>query len=400
MPFGAGLLLLIINIQTSAMKSFFTAIIGLLLITFISCKNKNKALEPSPDDPRLSELQVPENFRISLFAKDVNNARSLAMGDKGTIFVGNRKGNSVYALVDEDEDGYAEKKYTIIEGLNMPNGVAFRNGSLYIAEISKIWRIDNIESNLEKPGKPALVFDSLPTEAHHGWKYIAFGPDDKLYVPVGAPCNICDSNEHDQRFSSITRMNADGSGFEVFAHGVRNTVGFTWNPQTKEMWFTDNGRDLLGDTLPSDELNIASRAGQNFGYPYCHQGMLPDSQFNKGKDCSQFVQPAARLDAHTAALGLKFYTGSMFPDEYRGQLFIAEHGSWNRTNPIGYRVMLVKVEGNTVKSYQPFIQGWLKGGKAWGRPVDVLQMKDGSLLVSDDHANAVYRITYEPKMKK
>ncbi|HYE54722.1 MAG TPA: sorbosone dehydrogenase family protein [Chitinophagaceae bacterium] len=380
------------------MKSFFTGLTALLLLSFLACKNK--ALEPPPDDPRLGELKVPANFRISLFAKDVDNARSLAMGEKGTIFVGNRKGNSVYALVDENEDGYAEKKYVIAKGLDMPNGVAFHNGALYIAEVSKIWRIDNVEANLDKPSQPVLVSSNFPTEKHHGWKYIAFGPDGKLYVPVGAPCNICDSSEYDKRYSSITRMNADGSGFEVFAHGVRNTVGFTWHPQTGELWFTENGRDQMGDNVPADELNVAPRANMHFGYPYCHEAATPDPEFNKGKDCSQFVQPVASLTPHGAALGIKFYTGGMFPDEYRNQAFIAEHGSWNRTEPIGYRVMLARMEGNTVKSYEPFIQGWLKDGKAWGRPVDVLQMKDGSLLVSDDYANAVYRITYDPKMKK
>ncbi|HEY0677073.1 MAG TPA: sorbosone dehydrogenase family protein [Chitinophagaceae bacterium] len=377
---------------------------GFLLISLyiVGCNTnpKNKALEKAPEDPRLNEIKLPDGFRIGLFAKDVDNARSLAVSDKGTVFVGNRKGNSVYALVDANNDGYAEKKYVIASGMNMPNGVALHNGSLYIAEVDKIWRMDNIEANLENPPKPVLVNDSFPSEKHHGWKYIAFGPDGKLYVPVGAPCNICDDSEKDKRFASITRMNPDGSGYEVFAHGVRNTVGFTWHPQTNELWFTDNGRDMLGDTLPGDELNRAPQMNMHFGYPYCHQGMLKDSQFNKGKDCGQFVQPAARLEAHTAALGLKFYTGNMFPAQYHNQLFIAEHGSWNRTDPMGYRIMLVKLDGNNVKSYEPFAQGWLKDGKAWGRPVDVLQMKDGSMLVSDDHANAVYRITYERAMKK
>lgn len=372
------------------------AFIGLTLL--FACKNK--ALEKAPEEPRLNEIKLPPGFKISLFAKDVDNARSLALSDNGTVFVGNRKGNSVYALVDANNDGYAEKKYTIVKDLTMPNGVAVHNGALYIAEVNKIWRIDNIEANLETAPRPVLVSDSFPSERHHGWKYIAFGPDGKLYVPVGAPCNICDSAATDGRYSSITRMNPDGSGFEVYAHGVRNSVGLTWHPDTKEMWFTENGRDQMGDDVPTDELNHAPQKDMHFGYPFCHEGRVLDPEFGKGKNCADYVPPAARLAPHTAALGLKFYTGSMFPASYQKQLFIAEHGSWNRSEPIGYRVMLVKLEGNTVKSYEPFAEGWLQNGKAWGRPVDVLLLKDGSLLVSDDHANAVYRITYEAPLKK
>ena len=213
-------------------------------------------------------------------------------------------------------------------------------------------------------------------------------------MPVGAPCNICDDNEKDKRFASITRMNADGSGFEVFAEGIRNSVGITWHPETKQMWFTDNGRDQLGDNVPPDELNVAASARQHFGYPYCHAGEVADPELSKGRKCTDFVAPAGKLTPHGAALGLKFYTGSMFPEKYRNQVFIAEHGSWNRSQPIGYRIMLATVEGNSVKSYAPFIEGWLKNNKAWGRPVDVLLLKDGSMLISDDHANAVYRVSY------
>ncbi|HET9280219.1 MAG TPA: PQQ-dependent sugar dehydrogenase, partial [Flavitalea sp.] len=221
----------------------------LSLLFTVACEPKNKALEEK-DDPRLSAIRLPPGFKIGFFATDVDNARSLALGERGTVFVGNRQGKNVYALVDADNDGRAEKKYTIAEGLNMPNGVAFYKGSLYIAELNKVSRIDNIESKLDNPGKPVLVSDTFPSEAPHGWKYIAFGPDGKLYVPVGAPCNICNENEKDQRFSSITRMNPDGSGFEVFAQGIRNSVGFDWHPETKHLWFTDNGRDEMGDDIP------------------------------------------------------------------------------------------------------------------------------------------------------
>ena len=377
------------------MKVYF--VLFLLIITaLISCEPKNKALEKK-DDPQLSKLKLPEGFSISFFATDVNNARSLALGDNGTVFVGNRKGKNVYALVDADGDGVAEKKYTVANDMNAPNGVAFHDGALYIAEIDKVYRIDNIESTLENPAKPVLINDSFPSEEHHGWKYIAFGPDGKLYVPVGAPCNICNDSEKDQRFASITRMNADGSGLEVYAHGIRNSVGFAWHPQTKELWFTDNGRDELGDDMPADELNIASQKDEHFGYPYCHAGVIPDPEFGKGKNCGDYKAPASTLTPHGAALGMKFNTGSMFPEQYKNQIFIAEHGSWNRSKPIGYRIMVATIDGNAVTGYKPFIEGWLTNGEAWGRPVDVLFLKDGSMLISDDHANAVYRVTYQAK---
>lgn len=354
----------------------------------------NRPMEKAAE-PRLNDIKLPEGFKISVFAK-VENARSLALGSKGTVFVGNRDGDKVYALVDADKDGIAEKTYVIAQGLkDIPNGVAFKDGSLYVAEVSKIWRYDQIEDHLDNPPKPVLVYDKLPKDTHHGWKYIAFGPDGKLYVPVGAPCNICDNSDKDKRYASITRMNPDGSGFEIFANGVRNTVGFDWDPDTKELWFTDNGRDMLGETIPPDELNHAPKAGMHFGYPYIHAGDIVDPEFGKGKNPKDFTPPAAKLEAHTAALGMKFYTGKQFPDSYKNQIFIAEHGSWNRKEPAGYRVMLVKRSGNKVLSYEPFATGWLKNGKAWGRPVDVLQLPDGSILVSDDFANLVYRISYK-----
>ncbi len=364
-----------------------------LISPFASCKNK--ALQ-KVDDPRLQDIHLPSGFHISLWAKDVDNARSLALGDQGTVFVGNRTGDKVFALADRDGDGVAEEKYTILSGKNMPNGLAFKAGALYIAELDKIWRLDGIEANLKTPPQPVLVYNKLPHETHHGWKYLAFGPDGKLYVSIGAPCNICDSGERDPRFASIARMNADGSGFEVFASGIRNSVGFDWHPQTKELWFTENGRDELGDNVPPDELNKAPQAGMHFGYPYCHACNISDPEYGGRHSCTEFTPPVARLAPHTAALGMKFYTGKMFPQSYSNTIFIAEHGSWNRSEPIGYRVMMVRMEGDSVH-YEPFAEGWLKGGKAWGRPVDVMQLKDGSLLVSDDFANCIYRITYDGK---
>lgn len=337
------------------------------------------------------KIKLPQGFKIDIFARNVENARSMTMGKNGTIFVGTRS-DKVYAVVDKNKDYKAEQVITIAKGLNMPNGVAFKNGSLYVAEISKITRYDDIENKLNNPPKAVTITDKYPTETHHGWKYISFGPDGKLYVPVGAPCNICKSE--DERFASITRMNPDGSGQEVYAHGVRNTVGFDWNPANKEMWFTDNGRDMLGDNMPPDELNVSSKIGQNFGYPYCHAGTISDPQFGSEKSCSEFTPPGAKLGPHVASLGVKFYRGNMFPESYRKKVFIAEHGSWNRSTPLGYRISMVDVVNNKPANYKTFAEGWLKSGQVSGRPVDILNMPDGSLLVSDDYANMIYRISY------
>jgi glucose/arabinose dehydrogenase len=341
----------------------------------------------------LSRIELPKGFEISVFTDAVPNARSLALGERGTVFVGTRTDGRVYAVVDADQDGRGETVHTLAEGLNMPNGVAFKDGALWVAEVSRLRRFDGIEASLAQPPAPKVVYEDLPKERHHGWKFIAFGPDGKLYVPVGAPCNICEPE--DERYASILRMNSDGGGREVFAHGVRNTVGFDWHPATGVLWFTDNGRDMLGDDLPPDELNRAPEPGLHFGYPYCHGGDLPDPYFGEGHKCSSYTPPAQRLGPHVAALGMRFYTGRGFPPEYRNQIFLAEHGSWNRSEPIGYRVSLVRLDGSKVASYETFAEGWLgDDGKAWGRPVDVLVMPDGALLVSDDRAGAIYRITW------
>ena len=344
----------------------------------------------------LNEIQLPPGFQIDVYADKVENARSMAMGDKGTLFVSTRKAGKVYAIVDRNRDNKADGVFTLAKGLNMPNGVAFRDGSLYVAEVSRILRFDNIEDRLKNPPKPATVRDDLPTDRHHGWKFISFGPDGYLYIPVGAPCNIC--RRGDERYASIMRMQPDGKGLEIFAHGVRNTVGFDWNPKTKELWFTDNGRDWLGDDQPPDELNRAVRQGLHFGFPYCHGGTILDPDYGANRSCNEFTPPAMQLGPHVAALGMRFYTGAMFPPEYRNQIFIAEHGSWNRSVPIGYRITLVRLKGNRAVSYEVFAEGWLKNGRAWGRPVDVLMMPDGALLVSDDRANAIYRISYKSKV--
>jgi glucose/arabinose dehydrogenase len=297
-------------------------------------------------------------------------------------------------VLDRDGDLIADDVITVTSGLSSPNGVAFRDGSLYVAEISRVLRYDNIESRLEDAPGPITVNESFPDDTAHGWKFIAFGPDGMLYVPVGAPCNICDPE--DERYASIMRMNPDGTGLEVFASGIRNTVGFDWHPETNVLWFTDNGRDWLGDNQPPDELNRAPEPGLDFGYPYWHGTDVPDPQFGGGHTADEFTLPEIDLGPHVAALGMRFYTGNMFPAEYRSQIFIAEHGSWNRSTPIGYRVTLVRLnENHEAISYETFAEGWLQDGNAWGRPVDVLVMPDGALLVSDDQAGAIYRISYE-----
>lgn len=342
----------------------------------------------------VDRVGLPAGFDIEVFATGVKNARSMALGEKGTLFVGTRTAGNVYAIKHDGKQ--AIKVTTIASGLNMPNGVAVKDGALYVAEVDKIWRYDAIEQHLPTPPKPRLIYGKYPTDRHHGWKFIRFGPDGWLYVPVGAPCNICEKADP---YSSITRLKPDGSAMEVFARGVRNSVGFDWHPETKELWFTDNGRDMMGDDVPPDELNHAPKAGMHFGYPYCHGGDLPDPEFGDKRRCAEFTPPAKALNAHVAALGMRFYTGTMFPPEYKGRIFIAEHGSWNRSKKSGYRLMTAKVEGGKVVDHKVFADGFLDVGadSAWGRPVDVLQMPDGSLLVSDDHADAIYRITYAKK---
>lgn len=340
----------------------------------------------------LEKVKLPPGFKIEVYA-EVQNARSLALSPSGVVYVGNRDGNKVYAIKDTNGDKKADKKWVVASGLRMPNGVAFHDGDLYIAEVSRISKLTDIESRLDNPPKPVVINENYPGDGHHGWKYIAFGPDGYLYVPVGAPCNICESKEI---YASITRIKPDGSGREIFAHGIRNTVGFTWHPETKEMWFTDNGRDMMGDEIPQCELNVAPRAGMHFGYPYCHEGSVKDPEFGTERPCSDFVAPVAKLGPHVAPLGLKFYTGGMFPDAYRNHLFVVRHGSWNRSKKSGYDIVLVNVKNNKVAGQQVFASGWLDEASqdVWGRPVDVLVMPDGALLVSDDYAGVIYRISH------
>ncbi len=343
-------------------------------------------------DVHLDQLKLPAGFSIEIYADGVENARQMVLGDEGTLFVGSRKAGKLWAVTDTDGDQKADSVRLIDEGLNLPSGVEFRDGALYVGAVDKILRYDNIEAMLDQPPEPVVVTDVLPDKTHHGWKYLRFGPDGKLYIPVGVPCNICD----EAGFGEIRTMNPDGSGMDVYAKGVRNSVGLAFHPENGQLWFTDNGRDMLGDDLPADELNYAPQAGMHFGIPYCHQGDLLDEEFGKGKDCADYTPPVAKLAPHSAALGLAFYTGDMFPDEYKNRLFITQHGSWNRTEKIGYRVMVLDVQPDgKVLNKKVFVAGWLQGQEVWGRPNDVLVMPDGALLVSDDLAGVIYRISYK-----
>ena len=369
------------------------------LIFLVACNSSQKQDQSSLAEvsnthaANNSGLNLPQGFKAEVFA-EVDNARSLAVSPAGVVYVGNRSGDKVYALHDADNDGIAEEKYVIAQGLNSPNGVAFKDGDLYVAEISRILKFKNIEADLSNPPKYEVVYDQYPTEGHHGWKYIAFGPDGKLYVPVGAPCNICESGN--EIYASLTRLNTDGSGREIVAHGIRNTVGFDWD-ESGVLWFTDNGRDMMGDNYPPCELNKITKQGQHFGYPYCHGGDIADPEFGSLRSCSEFVKPMHNFKAHTAPLGMHFYQGDMFPSAYRGDIFVAQHGSWNRSSKVGYRVMRMHVSNGKVDKAEVFMDGWLNDATqdVTGRPVDVVELKDGSLLVSDDYGNKIYRITYE-----
>jgi glucose/arabinose dehydrogenase len=338
----------------------------------------------------IEKLKAPKGFKIELYAAGVGNARTLRQGDKGTVFVGSRLLDKVYAIVDRGEKREVKPIYS---GLYRPNGLAFKDGVLYIAELSRISKVEKIEDNLDNPPKPVVIYDDLPKDEAHGWKFLTIGPDDKLYFEVGAPCNICmPSPAHAQ----IRRINLDGSGAEVVARGIRQIVGMDFSPITKQLYFTENSRDWLSEDIPEDKLNRLTQPGKdNFGYPYCHQGNIADQEFGWGHSCDEFTKPIALLGPHTAALGMRFYTGDMFPSEYRNAIFIARHGSWNRTKKIGGDIVVAKLsEDGAVKSIEPFITGFIENNNYVGRPADVEFVKDGSMLISDDFNGAVYRVTY------
>lgn len=365
-------------------------------ITTPNSSNKRN-IQNAKAEVKLDQLKLPAGFKISVWAADIPNARSMAISDNGIVFVGNRQEKNVYAVVDENGDGKADAKFILAEGLRMPNGVAYKDGDLYVAEVNRILRFKDIKNTLTNP-KYEVVYDGYPTDAHHGWKFIAFGPDGMLYVPVGAPCNICE--KENPIYASITRLDVSkpGSKPEVYAHGVRNTVGFDWRPGTSELWFTDNGRDMMGDDIPDCELNRATAKGQHFGYPYWHAGTVKDPEFgDKGKAASAYVAPAAKMGPHNAPLGMRFYEGGMFPTTYKNSAIIAKHGSWNRSKKAGYQVVVAKVDSSgKVTGQETLISGWLNDAtqEVWGRPVDVQELPDGSLLISDDMANCIYRLTY------
>lgn len=349
------------------------------------------------DEIPLERIQLPPGFKAEIWAHGMPGARMMARGDKGTIFVGTRGIGRVYAVTDK---GDKREHQIVTKGHVQPNGVAFRDGSLYVAAIDKVLRFDGIEDTLPKVPQAvdlSAAFD-LPPDIHHGWKFLAFGPDDKLYVPVGAPCNSCEVSE---AHAQIRRYNADGSGMEVVAHGVRNSVGFDFHPQTGELWFTDNDRDWMSEHGPDCELNRVSKAGENFGFPRCHANGIADPELGGAGACDGVTMPAALMGPHTAPLGMRFYSGEMFPAEYKGQIFAARRGSWNRTSKIGFDVVLAQLNtAGTSASVSPFMTGFLDSGdnSFWGRPVDVLIMPDGALLVSDDHNGAIYRVSYQKAM--
>ncbi|HTD91441.1 MAG TPA: PQQ-dependent sugar dehydrogenase, partial [Burkholderiales bacterium] len=318
------------------------------------------------------------------------NARSIALGTKGTVFVGTRVNGNVYAVF--EKDGKRQVK-TVLKDLYRPHGVAFLNGSLYVAELSRILRYDNIEDNVDNPPKPVMVFDALPKDEEHGWKYLTVGPDGWLYFNIGAPCNSCvPPDTHAQ----IVRVDPQNGILETVARGVRNSVGMAFHPTTRELWFTQQGRNWMGEELPNDTLHRLPRKAAHFGYPYCHQGDTLDPEFGKGRSCNEFAPPVLKLGPHISPMGMRFYTGKMFPAEFRNRIIVANHGSWNKTNKIGFNLMQITLDaqGKAVK-YEPFAEGWAEGNNHWGRPVDVQVMPDGAVLVSDDVAGALYRISYK-----
>ena len=343
-------------------------------------------------DLPLEALRLPPGFQISVFA-ELTNPRQLALSESGIVYAGSFRAGNLYGVIDANSDGSADKVVTIDHDLTLPTGIAIQDGDLYVGAVDKLLVYQNIDQTFESSPEPFVLYDELPEETHHGWKYLGFSPEDHLFFNVGAPCNVCE--KQNPWFATIMSLDLDREPLkpEIFASGVRNTVGFSWHPGTGELWFTDNGRDLLGDDTPSCELNRAPKAGLHFGFPYIHASSVIDPEF--GAPVFPVEPPVVELGPHVAPLAMKFYTGTMFPERYRGEIFIAEHGSWNRTpeaGHTGYNITMVNPETGATTI---LIDGWLKNNVAWGRPTDILEMPDGSLLIADDHANVIYRLTYE-----
>ena len=345
---------------------------------------------PAADIP-VASYKLPPGFKAEIWATGMPGARAMARAPNGKIYIGTRGIGRVYEVTD---GGASRTSRVVIDKLVQPAGVAFNNGALYVMAIDKVLRFDGIHTNPAAAPVDMTTAFQLPKEQHHNWKYIAFGPDGKLYVPFGAPCNICVPG---QEYAQIRRYNADGSGMEVIARGVRNTVGFTWHPTTKEMWFTDHGRDWMGEDGPEDELNRMPTTGLNFGFPYCHANGVADADIKKDQPCAGVTLPVATMGPHAAVMGAHFYTGSMFPAEYKNTLFVARKGSWNRTKKFGYDVVAVKMnaDGSNAK-VEPFMTGFMNpaDNSFSGRPAYLLQLPDGSMLVSDEQLGAIYRISY------
>ena len=343
-------------------------------------------------DLPLEALRLPPGFQISVFA-ELTNPRQLALSESGIVYAGSFRAGNLYGVIDANSDGSADKVVTIDHDLTLPTGIAIQDGDLYVGAVDKLLVYQNIDQTFESSPEPFVLYDELPEETHHGWKYLGFSPEDQLFFNVGAPCNVCE--KENPWFATIMSLDLNREPLkpEIFASGVRNTVGFSWHPGTGELWFTDNGRDLLGDDTPSCELNRAPKAGLHFGFPYIHASSVIDPEF--GAPVFPVEPPVVELGPHVAPLAMKFYTGTMFPERYRGEIFIAEHGSWNRTpkaGHTGYNITMVNPETGATTI---LIDGWLKNNVAWGRPTDILEMPDGSLLIADDHANVIYRLTYE-----
>ncbi len=335
-------------------------------------------------------LKAPAGFKVELWATGLPNGRSMTISPAGTVFVGSRFVGKVYAVIDRGD--HREVK-VIASDLHRPNGVTFRDGTLYVAEVSRILRFDHIEEQLDHPPAPVVIYDALPKDEPHGWKFLTISPDGRyLYFGIGSPGNIL---LPPPTHATINRLDLKTNTLEVVAHGVRNTVGMAFHPVTHELWFTHLARDWLSDDLPNDTLNRLSENGQDFGFPYCHQGNLPDPQFGVGHSCAGYAQPVLNLGPHVASLGMRFYTGTQFPAQYRNNIFIADHGSWNRSQKTGFDVTRVVLDdqGHAL-ALEPFVTGWLQGDNTfWGRPADVEVYKDGSLLVSDDWNGAIFRVS-------